>query len=266
MRILFIGDVVGVPGRRILKASLPQLRRDHQPDLVVANGENSAGGNGLTPVTADEIFRAGCDVVTSGNHIWDRKEIFPYLDSHDRLIRPANYPDPAPGSGVCLVRAADGTPTAVVNLMGRVFMGALDDPFRAADGILRELRGRASVVVVDFHAEATSEKMAFGWYVDGRVCAVIGTHTHIPTADERVLPGGTAYISDVGMTGPYDSVIGVDKSKVLERFLSQRPVRFTPASGDVRLAAVLIEASPLDGRAVSIRRIEIREEDTGAHP
>lgn len=260
MRILFVGDVVGMPGRRILKAALPRLRGKHEPDLVVANGENAAGGNGLTPLTAEELFRAGCDVITSGNHIWDRKEIFPYLDAHEKLLRPANYPDPAPGGGVCLVQARDGSTAAVVNLMGRVFMSLVDDPFRAADEILHEIGARAKVIVVDFHAEATSEKIAFGWHLDGRVSAVVGTHTHVATADERVLPGGTAYISDVGMTGPYDSVIGMDKSRVMERFLSQRPVRFTPASGDVRLAAVLVETSPGSGRAESIQRIEIRED------
>jgi len=263
MRILFVGDVVGSPGRRILKSVLPRLRGELCPDLVVVNGENAAGGNGLTPATADEIFRAGSDVVTSGNHIWDRKEIHPYLDRHERLLRPANYPDPAPGGGVCVLEAHDGTPTAVVNLMGRVFLAALDDPFRAADAILRELRDRARVILVDFHAEATSEKVAFGWHLDGRVAAVVGTHTHVPTADERVLPRGTAFITDVGMTGPYDSVIGVDKSLVLDRFLSQRPARFTPATGDVRLASVVIEVSPRTGLAESIRRLEVREEDAG---
>jgi len=260
VRILFIGDVVGVPGRRILRSSLPKLTREFAPDLVVANSENVAGGSGVTPDLAKELFRDGCDVLTSGNHVWDRKEVFPYLDSEERLLRPANYPDPAPGGGVCLVSARDGTPCAVMNLMGRVFMAAIDDPFRAADDILREIDGRATVVLVDFHAEATSEKVAFGWHLDGRVTAVVGTHTHVPTADERVLPGGTAYITDVGMTGPYDGVIGVEKEPVLARFRTQRPNRFTPATGDARLAAVLIEASPHTGRAESIRRIEVREE------
>jgi hypothetical protein len=260
VRILFVGDVVGVPGRRVLKSALPGLRAKHSPDLVIANGENSAGGSGLTPVTADEIFKAGCDVITSGNHAWDRREIVPALERNDRILRPANYPDPAPGGGVCLVAGRDGTPAAVVNLMGRVFLPALDDPFRAVDAILREIGDRARVVIVDFHAEATSEKVAFGWFVDGRVTAVVGTHTHVPTADARVLPGGTAYITDVGMTGPYDSVIGVDKGQVIERFLTQRPVRFSPATGDARLAAVLIEASPVTGLAESISRIEVRED------
>ncbi len=260
MRILFIGDVVGSPGRRILKTALPRLRRDLAPDLVIANGENCAGGVGMTPATVEEIFKAGCDVVTGGNHTWDRHEIVPYLEKTDRLLRPANYPEPAPGRGLCLVRAADGTDVAVVNLMGRVFMAALDDPFRGADRILEGLDVRARVVVVDFHAEATSEKMAFGWYLDGRVSAVLGTHTHVPTADERVLPGGTAYITDVGMTGPYDSVIGVEKTDVLARFLSQRPSRLKTAKEDVRLAGVLLEVRAEDGRARGIRRLMLNEE------
>jgi hypothetical protein len=263
VRILFIGDVVGTPGRRVLKSALPRLRRDLEPDLVVANCENSAGGSGVTPATAQEMFRDGCDVLTSGNHVWDRKEILPYLETHERILRPANYPDPAPGGGVCLLEARDGTPCAVMNLMGRVFMGALDDPFRTADDILREIGPRARVVLVDFHAEATSEKIAFGLHLDGRVTAVVGTHTHVPTADERVSSSGTAFITDVGMTGPYAGVIGVDKAAVLERFLTARPARFTPAEGDVRLAGVLIEAAPRTGRAESIRRIEVREAPGG---
>ena len=260
MQLLFVGDVVGQPGRRFLKQALRRLGREHAPDLVVVNGENAAGGHGLTPATADEIFRAGADVITSGNHIWDRKEIHAYLETEDRVLRPANYPHPAPGRGVGLYVARDGTQVAVVNLMGRVFMGQLDDPFRLADEILRQLGDRSQVTVVDFHAETTSEKMAFAWHLDGRVSAVVGTHTHVPTADERVLPGGTAFITDVGMTGPYESVIGMEKEGALERFLTQRPTRFVPAVEDVRLAAVLIDISPLDGRARSIRRIELCQE------
>lgn len=263
MRILFVGDVVGEAGRRILKSGLRRVRQRHDPDLVVVNGENAAGGTGLTPATARDILDAGGDVITSGNHIWDRKEILPYLDAEERVLRPANYPGPAPGAGLLVAQARDGTPVAVVNLMGRVHMRDVDDPFRTADAILRELDGRAAVVLVDFHAEATSEKIALGWYLDGKVTAVLGTHTHVPTADERILPGGTAYISDVGMTGPYDSVIGVEKSQVIERFLTQRPVRFKPASGDPRLAGVLVEARPTDGRAVSIRRFCVRDRGGG---
>jgi len=261
MRILFVGDVVGSSGRKILKRALPELRREHRPELVVVNAENSAGGAGVTPATADELLAAGANVLTSGNHIWDRREIRPYLDQGDRLLRPANYPDPAPGVGVCIGQAEDGSPVAVVNLIGRVFMGNFDDPFRTMDEILDELDDRARMILVDFHAEATSEKVAMGWYLDGRVSAVIGTHTHVATADECVLPGGTAYITDVGMTGPHDSIIGVPKEQVLERFLTQRPVRFNAADSDPRLSAVLIEVSPQDGKARSIRRLVYREEN-----
>jgi len=261
MRALFVGDVFGSPGRRALKPGLRLLRARHAPDLVVVNGENAAAGAGLTPETAEEIFRAGADVITSGNHVWDRKEVAPLLERNGRVLRPANYPDPAPGSGVCLLPAADGTPVAVVNLQGRVFMAAVDDPFRVMDAILHELQGRARVVLVDFHAEATSEKLAFGWYVDGRVTAVLGTHTHVPTADARVLPGGTAFVCDVGMTGPYASVIGMDKDVVVERFLTQRPFRMVPAEGgDVRVAAVLVDCGE-DGRARSIVRVDLGEAD-----
>jgi len=259
MELLFVGDVVGQTGRSWLKRALRRLSTDRRPDLIVVNGENAAGGHGITPSTARELFRAGADVITTGNHIWDRKEIHGMLEQEDRLLRPANYPDPAPGGGVCVVQARDGTPVGVVNLMGRVFMGQLDDPFRMVDEILHELRARSRVVVIDFHAETTSEKIAFGWHVAGRASAVLGTHTHVPTADARVLPGGTAYITDVGMTGPYDSVIGMEKEQALERFLSQRPVRFTPADGDVRLAGVRVEISPHDGQALSIERVELAQ-------
>lgn len=266
MRILFVGDVVGLPGRRVLRSGLAALRAEHRPDLVVANGENGAGGNGLTPATADEIFRAGCDVVTTGNHIWDRREIIPYLAENERLLRPANYPAGAPGRGHCVVSAGDGTPVAVINLMGRVYMPAVDDPFRSADVALDAIRKHTRVALIDLHAEATSEKVAFACYVDGRASCVVGTHTHVPTADERVLPGGTAFICDVGMTGPHDSVIGVDTREALERFLTQRPVRFSTARGDARLQAVLLEIAPSDGRALSIRRLEFREGDREGKP
>lgn len=255
VRILFIGDVVGAPGRRVLRNGLRRLLPRLRPALVVVNGENAAGGNGLTPATAEEIFAAGCDVMTSGNHIWDRREVLPLLQDDPRVLRPDNYPQPAPGSGVYLGQARDGTPVAVINLMGRVFMADLDCPFRRVDRILRRLHDSATVTLVDFHAETTSEKLAMGWYLDGRVSAMVGTHTHVPTADERVLPDGTAYITDVGMTGPYDSVIGVAKERALKRFLTQRSVSFCTAEDDARLAGVLIEASPLDGRAQSITRV-----------
>jgi len=262
MRILFVGDVVGAPGRRALKPALRALAGTWAPDLVVVNAENAAGGAGLTPATADEILKAGADVITTGNHVWDKKEIFPYLDANPRVLRPLNYPPPCPGHGVFVGRSRGGTPFAVVNLMGRVFMADLDDPFRAADAAIAEVAGRASTIVVDFHAEATSEKIAMGWYLDGRATAMVGTHTHVATADARVLPGGTAYITDVGMTGPHDSVIGVEKEVVLARFRYQRPVSFSTAGGDVKLCGVVIESGP-DGRATSIERVEVPFVDGG---
>ncbi|MCP3979888.1 MAG: TIGR00282 family metallophosphoesterase [bacterium] len=261
MRILFVGDVVGEPGRRFLKRALRRVRRDEHPDFILVNGENSAAGAGITPSTADDIFRAGADAISTGNHVWDRKEAGPLLDENERIVRPANYPDPAPGNGVCLVEASNGIMVAVINLMGRVFMGDFEDPFRTADAILDEIGDQAHVILVDFHAEATSEKIALGWYLDGRVSGVFGTHTHVPTADARVLPGGTAYVTDVGMTGPYDSIIGVDREAALKRFLTQRPVRLTPAVDDVRMDAVLIELSEVTGRAESIRTIQLREQE-----
>ena len=258
MRFLFIGDVVGKPGRTALNRHLPKLIDQHAVDFTIANAENSAGGAGATPETCEEMFSAGVDCLTSGNHIWDKKEIFPYLAREPRLLRPANYPDPNPGAGVYIGRSRDGARVAIVNLMGRVFLVNVDCPFRAADAILDELRGRADCVVIDMHAEASSEKMAMGWYVDGRVAALIGTHTHVPTADERVLPKGTAYLTDVGMTGPFDSVIGVDKTQVLERFLTQRNVKFHTAEGDVRLYAALIDIDTATGLSTRIERIVLK--------
>jgi metallophosphoesterase (TIGR00282 family) len=262
IRLLFVGDVVGAPGRRILKARLKRLRRDTAADAAIVNGENAAGGAGITPATAAEMFDAGADVITTGNHVWDKKGVLELLAGDRRVLRPANYPDGSPGAGLVTIDVA-GVPVAVVNLMGRVFMPLVDDPFRAADRILAEIAGRASVVFVDFHAEATSEKMAFAWHLDGRATAVVGTHTHVATADARVLPGGTAYITDVGMTGPRDSVIGVRKEQVLERFKSQRPIAYETAEGDVRLAAVLVTADAGSGRALSIEALELQEAEIG---
>jgi len=260
MRILFVGDVVGAPGRRILRGRLKGLQRDLAPDLTIVNGENAAGGAGLTTATAEELLAAGADVVTTGNHVWDKREVMGLLEREPRVLRPANYPEGSPGRGVIVVPAA-GARVAVVNLMGRVFMPLTDDPFRAADRILGELHGVADVVLVDFHAEATSEKMAFAWALDGRVAAVLGTHTHVATADERILPGGTAFITDVGMTGPFDSVIGVKKEQAIERFRTSRSVPYQTADGDVRLAAVRVDVDPASGRATAIERIELREGD-----
>jgi 2',3'-cyclic-nucleotide 2'-phosphodiesterase len=256
-RILFVGDVFGRPGRRILKETLPHLVEEYSPDLVLANGENAAAGFGITPTLVEELLALGIAVLTSGNHIWDKKEILPYLSDHadGRLLRPANYPSSSPGHGLYVGRTRSEMNYAVMNLQGRIFMPPIDCPFRTADKLLEQIPAEVKIRIVDMHAEATSEKLALGWYLDGRVTAVVGTHTHVPTADETVLPQGTAYVTDLGMTGPYDSVIGVEKQAVIEKFLSQVPTRFDVARGDVRLSAVLIEADPDSGRAASIQRI-----------
>jgi metallophosphoesterase (TIGR00282 family) len=263
LQILFIGDIFGRPGRTIVQERLPELVKTHRIDLIIANGENAAAGFGITPPLVEELFELGIEVITTGNHVWDKREIIDYFRSADgnphspsrRLLRPANYPAGMPGQG--LYRGSKGDVSyAVINLQGRVFMASNDDPFRVADQLLKE--NDAKVVLVDVHAEATSEKISMGWYLDGRVTAVIGTHTHVPTADERVLPKGTAYITDVGMTGPYDGVIGVKKELVVEKFLTNMPVRFEPASGDVRLCAVVIDCDEASGRARSIRRLMVQ--------
>ena len=262
MRILFIGDIFGKPGRTIVKDRLEGLVREHTVDLVIANGENSAAGFGITPALAEDLFEMGIDVITTGNHVWDKREILDYFEvangnRHDparRLLRPANYPADMPGWGF-YEGAKNSVPYAVVNLQGRVFMASNDDPFRIVDQILKDVK--AKVIFVDMHAEATSEKISMGWYLDGRVTAVVGTHTHVPTADERVLPKGTAYITDVGMTGPYDGVIGVQKELVVGKFLSNMPVRFEPATGDVRLCAVVVDCDEATGHAREIQRLMI---------
>ena len=240
----------------MVAACLPDLMSQHAVDLVIANGENAAAGFGITPPLVEEFLALGIEVLTTGNHIWDRKEILEFFPQEPRLLRPANYPA-GPGRGVYVGATKTGIEYAVLNLQGRVFMANTDCPFRAADQELGKLPVSCKVRIVDIHAEATSEKLAMGWYLDGRVTAVIGTHTHVPTADERVLPNGTAYITDVGMTGPYDSVIGVTKEKILQRFLTQMPARFDAAEKDPRLLAVLIQADPETGRALSIERIQL---------
>ena len=260
MRILFIGDIFGRPGRNIVKDRLPELVRKFFIDLVIANGENAAAGFGITPPLAEDLFELGIDVLTTGNHVWDKREIIDYFQMADgnehsmahRLLRPANYPPGMPGWGLYQGQK-NGVPYAVINLQGRVFMASNDDPFRTADQLLKSTT--AKVIFVDMHAEATSEKISLGWYLDGRVSVVVGTHTHVPTADEHVLPGGTAYITDVGMTGPYDGVIGVKKELVVDRFLSGMPTRFEPASGDVRLCAVVVDCDETTGKSRSIERI-----------
>jgi metallophosphoesterase (TIGR00282 family) len=252
LRILMIGDVIGKPGREAVRALLPGLKREQSIDFVICNGENTAGGFGLTADTASELLESGVDVLTSGNHIWDKKEIVPYLDEGLPLIRPANYPD-APGRGYL-----HQSGVTVVNLMGRVFMGPLDCPFRTADAILEELKpdSESNVIIVDFHAEATSEKQAMGWYLDGRVSGVFGTHTHVGTVDARILTKGTAYLTDVGMTGPTDSVIGSDKDAVLARFLTSMPQRLPVATGPCVLNSVLVDVDVKTGHALSIERID----------
>jgi len=252
MRILFVGDVMGRLGRKTVHALLPGLRRETEAEIIVANGENAAGGRGLTSATADELFAAGVDVITSGNHVWEVREIYPILDSESPILRPLNYPPGVPGRGMLIAHGA-----AFINLQGRTFMGAdTDCPFRAADKALEHLQD-TPVILVDIHAEATSEKAALGWYLDGRVSAVIGTHTHVATADAHVLPAGTAFISDVGMVGPRDSIIGMEVKPIIERFLTQLPTRFSPVeTGPAIFNSVLIDIDEVSGRAQSIVRID----------
>jgi metallophosphoesterase (TIGR00282 family) len=253
VKVLFVGDVVGGSGRRALAALLPGLLDSHAPDFVVANGENAAGGVGITEKTARELLQLGVDAITLGNHAYRHREVYEYLDREERIVRPANYPKGSPGRGYTVVER-DGARLAVINLSGMVFMQAARSPFSEIDSLLSELRGRADHVLLDFHAEATSEKIAMGWHVDGRVTACVGTHTHVPTADGRVLPGGTAYVSDVGMTGPRGGVIGVKREQALERFMSLTNVRFETANEDPWLNAVLIEAGD-DGHATAIQQL-----------
>jgi hypothetical protein len=264
MRLLFVGDIVGKPGRDIVRRAVPLLTRAHQVDLVVANAENAAGGFGITRETGDAILASGVHVMTSGNHIWDKKEALEYIALEPRLLRPLNYPAGAPGAGVTVVATPDGQRVGIVNGMGRVYMPLVDDPFPATARAVEELRQQAPVVIVDFHAEVTSEKVAMGWFLDGKATAVVGTHTHVQTADEQVLPGGTAYITDVGMTGPHDSVIGVEKGAALGRFLTGLPARFDTATGAPRLNAVLIDADASTGRAARITRLSLSSDDVAA--
>ncbi|MBX6378805.1 MAG: TIGR00282 family metallophosphoesterase [Clostridia bacterium] len=266
MRILFIGDIVGRAGRELVIRNLSSWVGDYGLDLVVANAENAAGHAGLTPAIASELFAAGVDAITLGDHAWDRPELVPELPRFPHLVRPANYPGDAPGVGWAVVPSRTGVPVAVTALLGRVFLSVHPDcPFRAADALLPRLRQHTPVVLLDFHAEATSEKAALGWYVDGRCTAVLGTHTHVQTADARILPGGTAYISDTGMTGPADSVIGIEPSAVVERFLTQRPVRFAAARGGAQLNAVIVDVDPGSGRANDIIRLFLRFNDEQCH-
>jgi len=261
MNILFIGDIFASPGRNIVADHLQDIKETNRIDLAIANAENAAGGFGLTPTIAEELLALGLDVLTSGNHIWDKKEILDYLPRQPRLLRPANYPAETPGSGTLVGCSRRGIPYAVINLQGRTYMPATDCPFHKADQILRDLEQMDPAVkvrFVDFHAEVTSEKMALGWYLDGRVSAVIGTHTHIPTADTRILAGGTAYQTDVGMTGPYESVIGVKRELIFQRFLTSLPVRMEAAKGGPELHSVILEVDDQTGKALSVRRHTVR--------
>jgi 2',3'-cyclic-nucleotide 2'-phosphodiesterase len=253
VKLLFVGDVVGGTGRRVLRALLPRIVEERRPDFVVVNGENAAGGVGITPRTAGDILELGVDAITLGNHTYRHNEVYGFLDTEERIARPANYPRGNPGRGHVLVEK-DGATLAVVNLLGTVFLEAARSPFAEVDALLASLRDRADHVLVDFHAEATSEKAAMGWHLDGRVTACVGTHTHVPTADARVLPGGTAYVSDVGMTGARGGVIGVKREQAVERFLTMMPVRFETSEDDPWLNAVLVEAAD-DGRATSIEQL-----------
>jgi 2',3'-cyclic-nucleotide 2'-phosphodiesterase len=255
VKILFIGDIVGEPGRRAVKELLPRLRRQHELDVVIANGENSAGGSGITPKTADEIFAAGVNIITSCDHLWDQKEVINLLQNESRFIRPLNYPSGTPGQGSYIYQVPSQAPVAILNLQGRTFMPPLENPFTYARAEVERLRQKARIIFVDFHAEATSEKIALGRMLDGQVSAVIGTHTHVQTADEQIFPGGTAYLTDAGFTGPHDSVIGRDVDAIIKRFLTLQPQRFTVAEHDVKLQGVIIDVEETTGRARSIIRV-----------
>jgi len=261
MKILFIGDIFGKPGREIVRRALPALIDQHSIDFVIANGENSAAGFGITGDIADVLFGYGIDVMTSGNHIWDKKEVLEYIPRQSKLLRPANFPAGVPGRGSYLGRTRTGEPVGVVNVMGRVFMTPLDDPFAVVLKEIEALRARTRVIIVDFHAEATSEKVAMAWHLDGRATAVLGTHTHVQTADDRILPKGTACMTDVGMTGPHDSIIGVTVEAALGRFLTAMPARFEAASGVGRLNAVVITADPATGKATHILRLNMSHQE-----
>ena len=261
IRILFIGDIVGRPGRELVRRGLQAIVERHEIDLVIANAENAAAGFGITREIGDQLLEWGVDVMTSGNHIWDKKGALDYIGAEPRLLRPANYPAGAPGNGSYLARTRDGRPVGVVNVMGRVFMLNIDDPFTSVLREIEALKQRTRIVLIDFHAEATSEKIAMGWHLDGKVTAVVGTHTHVQTADERILPKGTAYLTDVGMTGPHDSIIGVEIEAALGRFLTALPAKFETATGNPRLNAVIVEADDATGRATKIERLSLSADD-----
>ncbi|MCQ4574762.1 MAG: TIGR00282 family metallophosphoesterase [Candidatus Brocadiales bacterium] len=263
--VLVLGDVVGQPGRDIIENRLPALLKEEKIDFAVANAENAAGGSGITQDAARQLFASGLNVLTTGDHVWKKKEAIPVLETESRILRPANYSPLAKGRGWVVVKTHLGPDIAIINLLGRVFMSPIDCPFRAVDRILKEVSGRAQIIIVDIHAEATSEKVAMGWYLDGRVSAVVGTHTHIQTADERVLPESTAYITDLGMTGPYHSVLGRNKDHVLKFITTQMPTRFEVAKEDVRMSGVIITVDASTGKAEGIKRLVVHENNGYGH-
>jgi hypothetical protein len=257
MKVLFIGDIVGKIGRSATKSLLPAVINKFKIDLVIANGENAAGGFGITDKIVTEIFSYGVHVITTGNHVWDKKEFIPQISKENRVLRPLNYPPGVPGYGSLLLPLQNGTKVGVLNISGRVFMSNIDCPFRTGIEEVERLAKLTKILIVDFHAEATSEKIAFGYYMDGKVSAVIGTHTHVQTADEKILPGGTAYITDVGMTGPHDSVIGIEKEQIIERFLTNMPMRFETAKGEGIFSAVIIEIDEQTGKSTAVQRLQL---------
>jgi hypothetical protein len=266
MKLLFIGDIVGRPGRELIRRGLAALVDRHGVDCVIANAENAAAGFGITKDIGDALLGWGIDVMTSGNHIWDKKEAIPYIATERKLLRPANFPAGVPGRGSIVATTRDGRSVGVVNVMGRVFMNSLDDPFAVVLREIESVRARTKLVVVDFHAEATSEKVAMGWHLDGKATLVVGTHTHVQTADERILPQGTAYLTDAGMTGPHDSIIGMEREGALVRFRTGMPSKFEPATGNSRLNGVVVDADDVSGKALSIVRINLGESELAAQP
>lgn len=256
VRVMMIGDIVGRPGRLIVKEKIKQYKKKYNLDFIIANGENSAGGVGITKSIAEELFNNAVDFITMGNHTWDKKEIFEFIDHEPFLIRPANYPPGTPGKGSSIVRIGNGIKIGIINLSGRTFLPPLDCPFRTGEEIVKQIARETSVIIIDFHAEATSEKIALGWYMDGKVSAVLGTHTHVQTADEKILPNGTGYITDVGMTGPRDSVLGVRTDLVLDKFITQLPVRFEIAGGMAQINAVILDIDETTGKSKRIERIQ----------
>lgn len=258
MNILFIGDIVGSPGRIAVREILPKLKKKKKIDFTIANAENSAGGSGITPDIANELFSLGIDALTLGDHVWKKKEIYDFLNSDKRILRPANYPVSDPGRGSAIIESSDGIGVGVINILGRVFLSTLECPFKTSEALVKELKKKTSVIIIDIHAEATSEKIALGKFLDGTVSAVIGTHTHVQTADEYITPKATAYITDAGMTGPFDSVIGRNTAQILERFITQMPAKFEVAAGDIRLQGVVVSVDEKTGAALAIERIHER--------